>query len=174
MSSFVECNLSQEDVQMINAYQMGELLGRYRIKPRYILSLQVLNWILVIVAISLLLLLLLLKDSLTSTDLILAALVLGAIGIIYGIYMLAVYIPLKRREQIMVCTKGLLQFKGRQNEVSAIVIAWTNIAAIRKTPFFYRILSRSQTQKKKALVLPFRYQNIESMIAQMRQQSGIE
>ena len=83
---------------------------------------------------------------------------------------LRIEIPRALRERIIVCEHGILQVGKRIRNKRVEVILWEDIRAIRRE--FFGLECSIQCRDGKVLKLNF-YQNLDKLIADMRQRSGV-
>jgi hypothetical protein len=172
MSQSEGSNLSIEDYQLIEANQLGIPLGVYRLKPGYI---RLFHWgglLTFVISAALLITVIitgLMKDLQFSV--LFSPFVIVFSGLLGGWFFLRVGAPQVRSMHVIVCEHGLLQIERKLGKNHVEAVHWQDILALRKLPISQEYFITRQGGK--ALTLTNFYQDIDELVALIRQRSGV-
>ena len=172
MSQSEGSKLSIEDYQHIEANQLGIPLGVYRLKPGYI---RLFHWgglLTFVISAALLITVIitgLMKDLQFSV--LFSPFVIVFSGLLGGWFFPRVGAPQVWSMHVIVCEQGLLQIERKIGKNHVEAVHWQDILAVRKLPISqeYFITRRGG----KALTLDIFYQDIDELVALIRQRSGV-
>jgi hypothetical protein len=171
-----EQQLSVEDAQLIEAYQLGTLLGVYRRKPSYIRFNRIAGSFFVFVGgITLLLVLIVLFKHPPSPDILpltVLLYLLQSLGpILIGLFIFYRIVPRERQARAVVCERGLLYVGSDLRKRSIEVVEWAHIRRIYKGAFGqgYSLIRWSG----ESLPLSF-YQDVEGLVGLVKALSTVE
>jgi hypothetical protein len=161
--------LSNEDYQLSEVNQLGSPLDIYRLKPGYIRFLRITGLLIFIIGVvSLVFIISQIPDRQSGS------IFFALPGSLYALFQGGVFYSIMARQarsmRVIVCEQGLLQVRKiiRRNRVE--VVRWNNILAIKRDFLRnYYIVPRGGV----ALTL-FAYQNIDELVALIRQRSREE
>jgi hypothetical protein len=171
MSQNVANNLSNEDLHLIESYQLGTFEGIYRLKAGYIsfyrrVGLGLLIFCFVVTAFVVIILLLRGLPKLPQQQIIdFPPLLLGILGITLGGYMVRFEVPRLMSGRAIICDSGLLSIKGSSVEV----VRWEDILKI--SCGFIGLECSIIRRGGKMITLSF-YQDLNELIALIRERSG--
>jgi hypothetical protein len=107
----------------------------------------------------------------TSSDFVfflLYALLVSLSSLFIGWFILRLEVPQAQIEHMIVCEQGLLQVSKSIGKKQVKMMPWQNILAIKKFPGGYSLSHR----EGEIIAFDIMYQNVEELIALIRQQSG--
>jgi hypothetical protein len=168
--------LLDEDRSLIEAHQLGTPLRIYKIKR---VMLRLMGGAAIC---SLILGAVILLDLIAATwlgwhksqidDKLLGALLIGlaCFCLLAGLFLLGIEIPGIRKQQIIVCEKGLLQTSMKFGRKRTDTIYWENIRAIRKFPgsFSYTVIGPGD----EVFLVDGMYQQVKELVALIETRKG--
>ena len=171
MSQSEGSKLSIEDYELIEANQLGIPLGVYRLKPGYIRLIHrggLFIFIIGVVFLGAVFIIGIMKDP--EFSVLLSPLLASLYLLIMGGFILTHRVPQVQSIRVIVCEQGLLQIESKIGKNHVEAVHWQDILAIRKLPISQEYFITRQGGK--ALTLTNFYQDIDELVALIRQRSG--
>ncbi len=172
MSQSEGSKLSIEDYQLIEANQLGIPLGVYRLKLGYI---RLIHWgslfiiIIGVVFLDAVFIIGIMKDP--EFSVLVPPLLASLFLLLMGGFILSIRVPQVQSMHVIVCEQGLLQIERKIGKNHVEAVHWQDILAVRKLPISQEYFITRQGGK--ALTLTNFYQDIDELVALIRQRSGV-
>jgi hypothetical protein len=178
MSQSIEQQVSEKDFQLIEANQLGAPLALYRLKPVYVHIMHRCG--LILLALGIIFLIFLLTMGVTGSPeggdryyrwFAMNVLVIG-ISFLFALFALYVEVPRAKKEHIIVCEQGMLQVGNKLLSKHIDVVRWLDVLAIEKSFAIYFSLYSIKRREGESVSLSM-YQNVEELVEEIKQRSGI-